>query len=152
MSRHPVSLRVDEAIDLLEQWGQQVAIEGIRANVRRKLTWADFSSDEAIDAVIDRHAVPRLKARGYIVSDSTPRTGGRERKLFWSATPDELGEQLRLKRESARYDENRIRADEAIIAFLRAKRDELGYEVYPGLFDADIERIYAMHGLSSPGR
>lgn len=150
MTRHPVSLRVDEAISLLERHEVEVTPEAIRVNVKKSLTWADFSSEEALDAVIDRHMASRLKARGFVITDATPREGGRARKDFWAVSTDEFAEQLRIKRESSRYDQNRIAADEAVLSFLREQEKTFGYEVYPGLFHAEIDRIYAMHGLASP--
>jgi hypothetical protein len=151
MPRHPVSVRIDDAIALLRRHSHDVTPSAIRVNVKKALTWADFSSEEALDAVIDRHLPARFKAHGYIITDSTPRDGGRERKDFWSASPDEFEEQIRVKRESNRYDLTRLKADEAILTLLREKEKELGYEVYPGLFHAEIDRIYAMHHVSAPG-
>lgn len=151
MSRHPVSLRVDEAIDTLERYEQEVTPDAIRTNVKKALTWADFSSEEALDAVIDRHVPSRLKARGYRISDSAPREGGRERKVFWEMSADEWAEQVRIKRDSNRYDQTRLAADEAVLTFLREKEKELGYEPYAGLFRDDIGRIYSMHGITAPG-
>lgn len=144
--KHPVTLRVEEAIDLLERNDMEVTPASVKVNAEKTITWADWTPENAASEALDIRVTRCLRDRGYVITDTETRV----RKDFWSARPDELEEQLRIKRESSDYDLQRIKADKAIIAFLREKELELGYEVYPGLFHADIDRIYAMHGLSGP--
>lgn len=146
MSRHPVTTQIDAAIDLLERHGEPVTPEAVKRNVTPRLTWADWSPNEAADEALDRRIPRRMKERGYIIADSV----SRERKDFWRSTVAELEEQIRIKKESSRFDVNRLRADEAIVAFLKEQEQAFGYEVYPGLFHADIDRIYRMHGIAIP--
>ena len=148
MGRHAVTVHIDAAIDLLEKHGEPVTPSSVKVNTQPHLTWADYSPEEAADEALDLRIRRRLKDRGYIISDTSTRV----RKDFWAATIGELEEQLRVKEESSTYDRNRILADKAVLELLREKQKEFGYAVYPGLFHAEIDRIYAMHSLSSPTR
>lgn len=148
--KHPVTQRIYEAIDLLERNNMEVTPASVKINVAGKLTWADWTPEEASDEALTQRIVRAFRERGMAITDSAPREGGRPRKEFWSSLVSELEEQVRIKEESATYDRNRIKAEKAVITFLREKESELGYEPYPGLFHAEIDRIYAMHHVASP--
>jgi hypothetical protein len=147
MALHPVSLRIDEAIALLERCGEDVTPTAIKINVMQRLTWADYSPEQSNSEGLDRRIQQRLRDRGYQITDTEART----RRDFWHCTLAELDEQLRVKQDSSDYDRARLRADEAVVTYLREKEKELGYEVCPDLFAEDIARIYAMHGVTPPG-
>lgn len=135
--------RMHAAIDLLERYGtESLDVDKVLANV--DLTW-----DEAQGVVASKKrdlARQALRERGYVITDADTRV----RKDFWQCTPTELAAQLQIKKDSSDYDRARLVADEAVLTFLRVKENELGYEPYPGLFQADISRIYSMHGLTAP--
>lgn len=137
---------IAQAMERIERHGLPMSTQNVKANV----CIDDFTLREIRDGM--EHNVNALipvvmKEQGFVITDERTR----ERKSFWQATADELDEQLRLKTEGSRFDRQRIACDEAVIAFLREKEKDFGYEVYPELFQDDIDRIYAMHGLSSPG-
>lgn len=135
-----------EALDLLESYGIDPTPEKVRANIKVDgLTLADAT--EGLRKYINSQIGPVMKERGLIITDAAAHT----RKPFWDSNVDELEAQLQVKKESRRFDENRITADKAVIDFLKEQQETFGYEVYPGLFHAEIDRIYAMHGLVSPG-
>lgn len=143
---NPTRIVIGEAIDLVRRHGLAVTPQNVRANVHVDgLTLADAT--DALQKQINAQIPLVLKEQGFVITDAATR----ERKPFWEAPVAELEEQLRIKTEGSRFDENRIRADRAVIALLKDKQSDYGYEVYPGLFHAEIDRIYAMHGLTSPG-
>lgn len=142
---NPTHAVIVAAIDKVERYGLPMTTENVKANVDvDALTLGDMNS------ALWRHLAAQIpvvmRDRGLIIAD----TKTRERKDFWASTPDELEEQKRIKEQSNDFDRVRITCDEAVITFLREKEKEFGYEVYPGLFHSDIDRIYAMHGLSAP--
>lgn len=151
MAKHPVTDHIDREIDRLERHQAEVTPSAVKINVVKRLTWGDWDPREAQSEALDNRIARRLRTRGYVVADSAPRDGGRPRRDFWLSTTSELEEQLRIKEESSHYDRNRIKADKAVLKFLREKEGELGYEPYAGLFHAEVDRIYAMHGFRSPG-
>lgn len=148
--KHPVTARIYEAIDLLDRNGMEVTPAAVKINVQKKITWADWTPEEASEEALEQRIARCFRDRGMAITDSAPRPGGRPRKEFWSSLVSELQEWVRIKEESVTYDRNRIKAEKAVIAFLREKESELGYEPYPGLFHAEIDRIYAMHHIAAP--
>lgn len=143
---NPVHDVIIAAKEKAERYGLPITLTNVRANI----DYSSLTIGDAVEATrrYTNAQVPAvLKSLGLIIADGTTR----ERKDYWQSTREELGEQLRLKVESATYDSNRILAEKAVLAFLEEKEKELGYEPYAGLFRDDIERIYAMHSLSSPG-
>lgn len=142
----PVNLRIDEAIAKLERYDQIITPTSIEANV--ELRWNDLSPTEAANKVLKAEIQRRCRKRGLIITTADTR----QRKSFWNCTPEEIEEEILVKQNGSLRDQNRIKADRACVAFLKEKRVEFGYEVYPELFAEDIERIYAMEGCSAPGR
>ncbi len=147
MPRHPVTAKIDAAVAKLERHGMDVTPSAVKVNVEKGLTWADWSSIDAASEALDRRIQQRLKDTGHVISDAVRGV----RKDFWQCSISELEEQFRIKEESSTYDRNRILADKAVLDFLKVKNTELGYDVYPGLFENEINRIYAMHSVSVPG-
>lgn len=146
--KHPVTLRIEEAIDLLERHGMDITPASVKVNAEKAITWADWTPEQASSEALDGRIARCLRARGYVITD----TDTRIRKDFWQCTSTELKAQLRIQKDSSDYDRPRIAAKEAVIVFLDAKEQELGYAPYPGLFQAEIDRIYSMHGLTAPTR
>lgn len=146
--KHPVTLRIEEAINLLERNGMDVTPATVKINAEKAITWADWTPEQASSEALDGRITRCLRERGYVITDADTRI----RKDFWQCTPAELEAQLQIKKDSSDYDRSRIAAEEAVIVFLRAKEKDLGYAPYPGLFQADIDRIYSMHGLDAPKR
>lgn len=145
-SPNPVNVVISAALDKVERYGLPITLENVRANI----DYSSLTIGDAVEATrrYTNAQVPTvLKSMGLIIADTVTR----ERKGYWDSTRAELGEQLRLKVESATFDSNRILAEKAVLAFLEEKEKELGYEPYAGLFRDDITRIYAMHGMSVPG-
>jgi hypothetical protein len=147
MPKHPVTLKIEAAIALLERHGMEVTPAAVKVNVEKDLTWADWAPEKAASEALDGRIRRTLKAGGHIISDATMGV----RKGFWEAEIPDLEEQLRVKEESNTYDRNRILADRAVLDFLKEKEKDFGYPVYPGLFHMEIDRIYAMHSLTPPG-
>lgn len=147
MSRHPVSLKIDQTIDLLQRNNVPVTPGAVRINVRKVLTYADFTPYESLDAVIDARMAERFRAKGLVITDRESRI----RKQFWHSEIAELEEQQEIKRQSSLFDANRIKADGAVIELLKAKRDEFGYEPSPDQFRGEIHEVYAGYGLAAPG-
>jgi hypothetical protein len=148
--RHPVTVRIDEARAKLERLGVAVTPAAVKLEVEKTLTRFDLSADAAIDEALNARIAARLKATGQIITGEVV-NGSRVRKRFWDSSVAELEEQYEVKRTSSNHDQARLEADRMILEFLREQEATFGYEVYPGLFHADIDRIYAMHGLASPG-
>lgn len=144
--RHPANIRIAEAIARCEEYEVEVTPQNVRTNLT--LTYDDLTADEAIGETIDRRIRQVMRGSGYVIAD----TESRERKYFWSCTADELEEQTRIKQEGTVYDQNRLRADEAVISFLRQKERELGYAPFPELFADDIDRLYRMNMCEPPAR
>lgn len=144
--KHPVTQRIEKAIDKLEAHSMEVTPATVKVNAEKEITWADWSAEQAASEALDVRIARCLRARGYVIADAV--TG--VRKDFWNATTSELAEQLQVKEKSSDYDLTRIKADVAVLTFLREKEKEMGYEVYPGLFQGEIERIYSMHGIAAP--
>lgn len=144
--RHPVTTRIDDAVDLIERVGGDVTLPAVMINAEKTITLADWKPGEPQKEALQMRVYRRLRDRGYVISD----TDTRIRKSFWGATVEELEAQQKIKVEAAEFDGARLRADEQVIRFLQAKRDELGYEVYPGLFAEEIDRIYRMNGVTAP--
>lgn len=139
-------LLITEAIDRVQRYGLPLTPANVKANVNIK----DFTLAE-IEVGMTKHVFAQIptvmKEQGLIIADAVTR----ERKAFWDSSADELEEQKRIKEQSSDFDRVRLACDEQIIVFLRVKEKEHGYAVYPGLFHAEIDRIYSMHGLASPG-
>lgn len=134
---------INAAIDKLERYGMEITPASVWANIDVKAM--SFADAEAVLAQhIKSRINPTFKARGLIIING----GSGERKSFWDATPDELEEQIAVKRRSSDFDANRLAADSAVLIFLREKEKDYGYTVYPELFKSDITRIYAMHGIT----
>lgn len=146
MARHPIAIRIDEAIDACEKYGVDVTVANVVNNAEGRITWSDASPDEVLHEALRARVARQLKDRGYIIADATTR----RRKSFWKSTAAELEEQQLVKTESSRHDQNRILADGMVIDFLKSKATELGYDPFPELFRDDVERIYAMHGIGTP--
>jgi hypothetical protein len=145
-SPNPVRVAVDAAIERVERYGLPMTLENVSANVQvDSLTVA--AAVDALRRQVKSMIPVRMKEMGFVITDAKTR----ERKDFWTATADELDEQTRIKQQSSDHDRVRIACDEAVVAFLREKEKDFGYEVWPGLFHAEIDRIYAMHGLVAPG-
>lgn len=145
MAQNPVHEVIIAAKEKTERYGLPVTPDNVRANI----DYSALTIGDAVEATrryTNSQVAVVLKSQGFVITD----TATRERKDFWQSTRSELGEQLRLKVESATYDSNRILADKAMLALLEEKERELGYEPYAGLFRDEIDRIYAMHGVSAP--
>lgn len=145
-SQNPVHAVIVAAKEKAERYGLPITLDNVRANI----DYGSLTVGEAVEAArryTNAQVAAVLKSQGFIIADAATR----ERKDYWSSTRAELGEQLRIKVESATFDSNRILAEKAVLAFLEEKEKELGYEPYVGLFRDDVERIYAMHGIQSPG-
>lgn len=146
MARHPVRTVIDAAIERVERYGLPMTPDNVIANVQVDgLTLAD--AHDALRRLVRSLTPVVLKERGFVIAD--PKT--RERKDFWNSGPDDLEEQQRIKEQGNDFDQVQIAVGKAVIKFLREKEKEFGYEVYPGLFHAEIDRIYSMHGLAAPG-
>ncbi|HTE60415.1 MAG TPA: hypothetical protein VK631_08680 [Solirubrobacteraceae bacterium] len=145
-AHNPVRAAILAAIELVQRNGEPLTTKYVRANVKTGGLSLD-DTHEALRKHINAQIPVVMKELGLIIAD--PKT--RERKDFWTSSPADLEEQARIKKRSNQFDTNRIACDEAVIAFLREKEKDFGYPVYPGLFHAEIDRIYAMHSLVSPG-
>lgn len=146
MSLSPVSAAIDTAIARLQKFGVAITLDNIVTEARKHLTFADFSSDEAVDALLRSRVPGRL--RGHVIADHHTH----ERVQHDEARIPDLEVQLRICEVSSDRDQTSLAAKKAELAFLRVKRNELGYEPWPGLFRDEIDRIYRMHGCSSPLR
>lgn len=144
--RHPVTVRIDEAVDLLERHGQPLTLDDIRVNVKKRLTWNDFSSEEALDAVVDIRLARRLKDLGVVAVDAD---GSGERKLFDDCTLAEFDEQITIKQRNVTYVANRLRVDKAVREFLAEKQAMADHPVTVGEFREQIEAIYAEHEMAA---
>lgn len=144
--RHAANIRIAEAIAHCEKYEIEVTPRNVRRNL--KLTYDDLTADEAIKETIDRRILQVIRGSGYVIAD----TESRERKPFWLCTFAELEEQIEVQAEGTIYDQNRLEANRAVVAFLREKARDFGYEVYPELFAEDIERIYRMNHCTPPAR
>lgn len=143
----PARAAIAAAIDLVEKHGLPLTPATVRANVDiEALSLAD--AREALAKHVNGQIPLMLKERGCVIVDE--RSG--ERKSFWTSTPDELEEQERIKARSSDFDRVRLACGAAVVAFLREKEREFGYEVCPDLFADDIARIYAMHSVPVPAR
>jgi hypothetical protein len=146
MAANPVLAAILAAKDKVERYGLPMTLENVRANI----DYSSLTIGDAVEATrrYTNAQVPTvLKSLDLIIVDTVTR----ERKGYWESTRSELGEQLRLKVESATYDSNKILVDKAVISLLEEKERELGYEPYAGLFQDEINRIYAMHNVTPPG-
>lgn len=144
-SSNPVHDVILAAKDKVERYGLPVTLENVRSNI----DYSSLTIGDAVEATrryTNAQVAAVLKSLGFIIADTVTR----ERKSYWESTRSELGEQLRLKVESATFDSNKILVDKAVIALLEEKEKELGYEPYAGLFQDDINRIYAMHNVDPP--
>jgi hypothetical protein len=144
-TRSPVREVIVQAIELVQRHGFPVTPKTIRANIDVDgLTIGD--ANQALVKHINAQIPVVMKEMGLVITD----TATRDRKPFADSTADELDEQIKVKAESTRYDQNRLAADQIVVKLLREKEKELGYEVYPGLFHDEIDRIYSMHGIAAP--
>lgn len=143
MAKSPLTLKIDAAIAKLRHHDMPVTPESVRANLEPG--WDDVR--HLAERTIMQAIRAQMRADGMVIADASTR----ERKDFWEAGIPDLEEQLRIKQESNTYDRNRIKADKAVIAFLKEKEGEFGYTVCPDLFRSDIDRIYRMHSLTPPG-
>lgn len=148
MARSPITQRIDEAIDLIERVGGDVTPTAVQVNAWKSITYADWRPGQPEAEALALRIRRRLRERGYQIADADTGT----RVGFWECTVEQLKEQRRVKLESSRYDKTRLDAEDAVIALLTEKKKEFGYEVYPGLFASEIDRIYSMHGLTVPTR
>lgn len=142
--RHPVTERIDKVLDDLRLHNLPVTMQTIMVNAKKRLTWSDFSSDEALEAVVRLHARRRLKALGYVIVDELENV----REDFVDVTPDQYRAQIAVKREHVRYAIARLEADEAVHAFLTVKQETSDAPIYAGDFLEEIDSIYAEHGLT----
>lgn len=142
-TRHPVTRRIDEAIDLLERVGHPVTPGAVRVNVKKRITYTDLTPDEMLEAAIDQRLDRRLKARGYMILDETTRVRG----LGLNADVDELDAQLRLQDENVTYVVNSRDALRAVVKFLRAKQAATGAPVRASDFYDEVVAIYEAHGI-----
>lgn len=142
--RHPVTIRIDEAVELLQKYGEPITLPSVKTNAKRRLTWADFSSDEALDAVVDQRLSKRLKELGIVIVDAEEG----ERKLFDDCTLVEFDEQIAVKQRNVTYVSNRLRADKAVREFLAEKQAMAEEPLRIGDFRDDVDSIYAAHGFA----
>jgi hypothetical protein len=148
MKRHPVTQRIDEAVELRVEWERPVTPGAIREYVKNNLRHADFTSDEAMEAVIDRYLVPRLKSLGYIIA--TEEEGAeRERKLMDDCTVSEFSKQVEIKQRNVENVRNRFKADRAVEEFLLQKQEMAGRDLTVGEFADAVTSIYAEHGIAA---
>lgn len=136
---HPVTRRIDEAVALLERWQRPVSVHNVIVNAKKKLTYSDFSSDEACDAVLRVRVRSRLRTLGYSIADAETH----EQRQLDDCTYSEFCERVKIKRENAQHVERSLEADEAVAEFLAVKREQLGREITVGDFADEIEAIYA---------
>jgi hypothetical protein len=142
---NPTRPAILAAIEKVKRNGLPLTLKNVRANVDpSQITFGQMT--DALRSYIRAQVPVVMKQEGMVITD--PDT--RERKGFWDATPAELEQQMLIKEASSSRDVVRITADRAVIAFLREQEQAFGYEVYPGLFEDDINRIYRMHNVASP--
>lgn len=139
MSRHPVTARIDDAIDHLEKLGQRVTPAAVKINVRKHLTYGDLSTHEMLDAAIDQRLRPRLAARGYVIADDETRV----RKLFADCAPEEFAAQVEVAQINLDKCARRLSEDRKVLAFLRSKEQALGRPVTAGEFADEIAVLLA---------
>lgn len=144
---NPLRALIGDALDRLERHGLAVTPKNVRANITvDDLTLRDLH--DAMTRQLNALIPVVMKERAMVIVNPVTR----ERKPFWTAGPDDLEQQLKIKTEGSGYDRKRIAADKAVIAFLREKSTELGYEVYPELFQDEIDRIFRMQNVTPPSR
>lgn len=145
MARHPVTVRIDDAVSLLQRYGQPLTIDNIVTNAKQKLTYSDFSSEEACEAMIRLRAPGRLKALGLSIVDSE--TYAREE--FEECTDEQFAERIEVKERNVRHVQRHLAADRAVAEFLAAKHEQHGRPVTVGEFLSEIDAIYAEHGVAA---
>jgi len=146
--KHPVTALVDEAIENFGKHGVDITPAKVDQYVIDRLKHGDWSPNAMRDEAVQARVRRALKVRGHIITDGTTRV----RKSFWKSTIPELEQQQMVREDSSDRDRNQILAGRAVLDFLREKNQDFGYDVYPELFQDEIDRIYSMHGTAAPGR
>lgn len=129
------------AVAKVDRYGLPRTLENIRANIDYSLLTFGHARKH-----VDARIGPWLRAQSNIIVDQDTR----ERQDYWKSGLRAHEEQLKIKRQSARYDANRIRAEEQVIKLLKQDFVDFGYERHAEFLKDEIDRIYAMHGLTAP--
>lgn len=137
MSVHPITARIKDAVAHLERLGVRVTPDTVKQHVRRRITYADLTTEEMLDASIDRKLRPTLSALGYVITDQDTLN----RRLFDECTPDEFESQVEIQAVNVQRCRDRLDADRRVLAFLRAKEGELGRPVTAGEFAEEIAAL-----------
>lgn len=148
--KHPITQRIEEAVELIERVNGEITPSAIKVNVEPKITWADWTPEEAASEALDARIARWLRGAGYVIADAAPREGGRVREGFWTTPVSKLEEQQQIRAKSIGFDKRRAEAEQMVITFLREKERELAYEPYAELFHDEIARIYSMYGMAPP--
>lgn len=141
MSVHPITARIKDAVAHLEKLRVRVTPDTVKKEVRSRITYADLTTEEMLDASIDRKLRPALAALGYVITDADTLN----RRLFDECSPDEFESQVAIQALNVQRCRDRLDTDRRVLAFLRAKERELGRPVTAGEF---AEEIAAMVGES----
>jgi len=133
---------VRAAVIQCEQHSLEVTVANVAANVALKP--GDYNA--LITRGLHHDVRAALKRIGYITADAVT-----NRKVdVADASLTDLEQLLKVKERNLKRVTAQTKALRALVEFLRAKRDELGYEPYVYLFEEDARRIYAMHSLELP--
>ncbi len=137
--KHPITVRVEEAIARHREWERPLTFESLRTYVMHNLRVMDYSADEAMQAIVDKHIRVYLRRPDLTINDATALTYENTE----DCTVEEFEEQVRVKRENQTYVARRLRADEAVLEFLQEKQRMLSRPVTVAEFASEIEEIYA---------
>lgn len=145
MPRHPVTVRIDDAVSMLQRYGQPLTIENIVTNAKKALTYADFSSEEACEAMIRLRAPGRLRTLGLSIVDSETF----EREEFEECTDEQFAERIEVKERNLRHVQRNLAADRAVAEYLAVMHEQHGRPVTVGEFREAIDAIYAEYGVAA---
>jgi hypothetical protein len=133
---------VKAAVTLCERQHVEVNVANVAANVALKPGDYNALIMRGLRADVQR----ALKRAGYITVDV--KTNRKAEAA--DASLSELEQLLIVKERNLDRVNAQTQALRALVEFLRARKEELGYEPYVYLFEDDARRIYAMHGLELP--
>jgi hypothetical protein len=139
--RSPITVAIDAAADHRTATGQPRSVGLIASDVVMTLPASIMLTE--FEKVVKPTVSARLKARGdMLVSTQTW-----HRKTDMDITDTEFHVTLDVKEHHHFFVTKHLKADRQVGKFLDQKAKQLGRPVTMGEFEAEIDKIYASHGI-----
>lgn len=139
-----LSIMIAEATDYLDSIGHPVTLPSIKGIVLEeigtgpKIKWGPIDVQQAVKTYLGMRIRGVLKKLGYAVIEGETW----ERVLRGQRSEKDVREGVRYLKQLRRYDENRIRYEEGILALMRAHHTRSEDMIPEKELDALYEKIY----------